>query len=215
MMRGTPWFKPPAKAKSAITFALRPRSQGSRRHPRNDGRHVCANMCRPRLTFWECAKLGAHTAVAIASRRFPVSASTLRSGPSNVSTTDPPQFPEPGLDRLVADNCEGLPRTDVAFVVVPTPSDETGGFSIPHLPERSSSVSRSVVDDDDLPRVVIGWSSRGVRRHGVQSDRRVVAAKNPHHTRVLTSTYLAQPSRAIANSREESGKTCGEDFGLC
>jgi UDP-N-acetyl-D-mannosaminuronate dehydrogenase len=28
-------------------------------------------MCRPRLTFWECAKLGAHMAVAIASRRFP------------------------------------------------------------------------------------------------------------------------------------------------
>jgi UDPglucose 6-dehydrogenase len=142
-------------------------------------------------------KLGACMAAAIASRGFPVIGVDVEERAVERLNDGRAPVREPGLDRLVADNRERLRATtshddavgssDVTFVVVPTPSDETGGFS------------------NDC--VAIAFRAIG----------RALAAKRGYHTVVLTSTVLPGSTRLglLPILEEESGKTCGKDFGLC
>jgi UDPglucose 6-dehydrogenase len=106
---------------------------------------------------------------------------------------------EPGVQVLTAaahaagrltattDVAEAVCRTEVTFIVVPTPSDDSGAFSL----DAVLAAARTVGD--------------GLRdREGF-------------HLVVLTSTVLpgATSDRILPALEEASGRTCGDDFGLC
>jgi UDPglucose 6-dehydrogenase len=142
-------------------------------------------------------KLGASMAAAIASRGFnvigvdanPLAVERLNAGSAPVAET--------GLQELIAANRERLEATlshrdavlgsDVSFVVVPTPSDEQGGFSLQYETEAFRAIGRAL------------------------------AEKSDYHLVVLTSTVLPGATRygLVPVLEAESGKTCGTDFGVC
>jgi UDPglucose 6-dehydrogenase len=104
---------------------------------------------------------------------------------------------EPGLDELVrknhhrltasADCAAAVAATSITFIIVPTPSDTSGAFSLDHV----------------LPQArIIGETLR---------------AKKDFHVVVLSSTVMpgATGSQVRPIIEQMSGKTCGQDFGLC
>ena len=105
---------------------------------------------------------------------------------------------EPGLAEMIAegracltattDTAEAVAATDATFVIVPTPSDEDGGFSLQ------------------------------IRPHSDGGDRqRTLREKDGYHLVVLTSTVMpgATGGPVKAALEEASGKRAGLDFGLC
>lgn len=142
-------------------------------------------------------KLGACMAASIASKGFGVVGVDLN--PSTVKLINKGKAPvfEPGLAEMIAKNKgrltatgefgEAIQLTDITFIVVPTPSETHGGFSLRHV----------------LPAA----------RHIGQS----LKEKRDYHLVVLTSTVLpgATDSEVRPLLESESGKKCGEGFGLC
>jgi UDPglucose 6-dehydrogenase len=142
-------------------------------------------------------KLGASMAAAIASRGSSVigvdvvhqSVDKLNSGIAPVQET--------GLQDLIAANRERLRATtsheeaihqsDVTFVIVPTPSDERGAFTLQYAQ----------------------WAFKEIGK--------ALATKQGYHLVVLTSTVLPGATRygLLPLLEQESGKRCGRDFGLC
>jgi len=108
-----------------------------------------------------------------------------------------PPVIEPGLDQLMeeckqnisatSDYHEAVSRSEMTFIVVPTPSDEKGGFSLKYVLSACSSV---------------GEAMRGLDRY---------------HLVVMTSTILPGSTSGPVKEllEERSGKSCGEGFGLC
>ena len=104
---------------------------------------------------------------------------------------------EPGLDDLLrecqtrisatTDYQEAIAGTNVTFIVVPTPSDEHGGFSLRYVLAAAESVGRALRYKDSC------------------------------HLVVLTSTVMpgATENEVRATLETHSGKCCGRDFGLC
>ena len=104
---------------------------------------------------------------------------------------------ETGLGEMIAANSdrlratlnteEAVLATDISFVIVPTPSDERGAFSIK-------------------------YAELAFRELG-----RALAEKDGYHVIVLTSTVLPGATRygLLPILEAESGKKCGEGFGLC
>jgi UDPglucose 6-dehydrogenase len=104
---------------------------------------------------------------------------------------------EPGLgellcanrERIVAtdDHQEAIQRSEITFVVVPTPSDDQGGFSLRHVLRACERIGEALREKVD------------------------------YHLVVLTSTVLpgATDSEVKPMLEERSGKRCGPDFGLC
>jgi UDPglucose 6-dehydrogenase len=104
---------------------------------------------------------------------------------------------ETGLDALIRANrariCatqqheQAILDSELTFVIVPTPSDERGAFSLQYV-------------------------SFAFREIG-----KALAKKNGYHTVVLTSTVLPGATRygLVPVLERYSGKECGKDFGLC
>jgi UDPglucose 6-dehydrogenase len=104
---------------------------------------------------------------------------------------------EPGLDemlhrnrdriRATADYSDAIAHSDVTFIIVPTPSDASGKFSIKYV--------LSAIDQ-------IGEALR---------------SKDQFHLVVITSTVMpgATGTEIRAALETKSGKRCGEGFGLC
>lgn len=103
---------------------------------------------------------------------------------------------EPGLQELITSNKERLSatddlnairETDVTFVIVPTPSNDSGEFSL----------------DFVLPVM--------------EKIGKVLASKNEYHLVVLSSTVMpgSMDSEVLPVLEKASGKKCGVDFGLC
>jgi UDPglucose 6-dehydrogenase len=104
---------------------------------------------------------------------------------------------EPDLDELLAANREritattdlhdAVTRSDLTFVVVATPTDEDGGFSLKWVLPACETIGAALADQDRF------------------------------HTVVLTSTVMpgATGSEVQQALERASGKRCGEDFGLC
>jgi UDPglucose 6-dehydrogenase len=104
---------------------------------------------------------------------------------------------ETGLADLIAKNAERIRATqsteeavlgtELSFVIVPTPSDERGAFSLQ-------------------------YASYAFREIG-----KALAKKDGYHTVVLTSTVLPGATRygLVPILEKYSGKKCGKDFGLC
>ena len=119
--------------------------------------------------------------------------------PKYVEAIDSGRAPvfEPGLDQMLSDNKEriratadlgeAIRTTDITFVVVATPSDEEGGFSLRYVLPACESIGREL------------------------------ANKDGYHLIVLTSTVLPGACEAEIRPALEraSGKRCGRDFGLC
>lgn len=154
-------------------------------------------MSEPRVSVVGLGKLGASMAAATASRGLEVIGVDVN--PGVVERVNAGQAPvdEAGLAELLAahrdrvratlDVGEAIAASDVTFVIVPTPSDERGGFSL-------ELASRACTE--------IG---RALRR------------KTAYHLVVLTSTVLPGATRQslIPLLERESGKTAGRDFGVC
>jgi UDPglucose 6-dehydrogenase len=89
--------------------------------------------------------------------------------------------------RATTSHDEAVRDSDVSFVIVPTPSDDRGAFSLQYA----------------------AWAFREIGR--------ALRKKNGYHVVVLTSTVLPGATRygLLPILERESGKTCGVDFGLC
>jgi UDPglucose 6-dehydrogenase len=104
---------------------------------------------------------------------------------------------ETGLDEMVGANrariratlshTEAIQESELTFVIVPTPSDERGAFSLQYAAYAFREIGKAL------------------------------AQKKGYHTVVLTSTVLPGATRygLIPVLERFSGKKCGKDFGVC
>jgi len=106
-------------------------------------------------------------------------------------------FEEPGLDELIRKNYHRLSATtdceaavedaEITFVVVPTPSEDNGVFSLLHVLAAAESVGKALRRKSGFPLVVLS------------------STVMPGSTGGCVLPLLEQVS----------GKKCGRDFGLC
>jgi UDPglucose 6-dehydrogenase len=142
-------------------------------------------------------KLGASMAAAIASRGFSVVGVDISQSAVDAVNAGRAPVQETGLGDLIAANRERLRATtshreaiansDITFVIVPTPSDESGAFSLQYA----------------------AWAFGEIGA--------ALAEKQGYHLVVLTSTVLPGSTRhgLLPILETRSGKKCGQDFGLC
>lgn len=142
-------------------------------------------------------KLGASMAASIASRGFKVigvdvsqrAVELVNSGQAPVQETNLEETIAANRDRFRAtlSHREAILNSDVSFVVVPTPSDDRGAFSLQYA----------------------AWAFREIGR--------TLKEKDGYHNVVVTSTVLPGSTRygLLPILEKESGKVCGKDIGLC
>ena len=133
----------------------------------------------------------------IAARGIKVMAVDLNSHKVDAINHGVPPVHEPGLAELMKEAGsrlsatqnigEAVQDTEVTFIVVGTPSDETGGFSLQYVLPTCEAVGRALT------------------------------SKKKFHLVVLTSTVMpGSTGVAVVTALERaSGKRCGRDFGLC
>jgi UDPglucose 6-dehydrogenase len=104
---------------------------------------------------------------------------------------------EPGLESLLrsygarlsatADYDKAIRNSDVTFVVVPTPSEKSGGFSLQFVQQAMEKIGD------------------------------VLRGKRGYHLIVLTSTVMpgSMENHVVPILEQRSVKTCGRDFGVC
>lgn len=149
------------------------------------------------LSIIGLGKLGASMAAAFASRGYdcigvdvnPAAIEAVNQGRAPVQETDLDRLIGENKDRIraTASHREAITASDISFVIVPTPSDENGSFSLQYAE----------------------WAFREVGR--------ALASKSGYHNVVLTSTVLpgSTRQRLIPVLERESRKTTGKDFGVC
>lgn len=142
-------------------------------------------------------KLGASMAAALASRGFMVTGvdivrdnvDKLNRGEAPVSETDLQKYIAENKSRLRAtmNHTEAVLESDISFVIVPTPSDERGAFSLQYA------------------------------QYAFRELGKALKKKDGYHLVVMTSTVLPGATRhgLMSVLEKESGKKCGPDFGLC
>ena len=142
-------------------------------------------------------KLGASMAAAIASRGHDVIGVDVNRRAVDAVNAGRAPVQETGLDDLIAANRSRLRATmdqeeavlasELTFVIVPTPSDERGAFSLQYAAYAFREIGKAI---------------------GRKQDR---------HTVVLTSTVLPGAMRhgLLPILEQHSGKQAGEGFGLC
>jgi len=142
-------------------------------------------------------KLGSPMAACFAARGFQVHAVDLDA--AKVDTINKGQAPvhEPGLAELIREgaanlkasqSCEAAVReSDATFIIVATPSEPGGGFSLKYALPTCESIGKAL------------------------------RSKSTYHLVVLTSTVMPGSTAGEVKSALElaSGKRCGIDFGLC
>ncbi|MDR1083758.1 MAG: nucleotide sugar dehydrogenase [Deltaproteobacteria bacterium] len=91
------------------------------------------------------------------------------------------------LIRATPDYSDAVMNSSISFVIVPTPSDERGAFSLEYVAKSFESIGNVLKNKDD------------------------------YHVIVLTSTVLPGSTRygLLPILEKTSGKKCGPDFGLC
>src|SRR5690348_13771037 len=142
-------------------------------------------------------KLGWPLVACFAARGFRVHAVDADSQKVEQIAKALPPVHEPGLAELLqegAANISATPDTqaavrdsDAIFIVVGTPSEPDGGFSLRYAIPACEAIGRAI------------------------------GAKNSYHLVVLTSTVMPSSTGNEIRSTLESasGKRCGQDFGLC
>ena len=142
-------------------------------------------------------KLGASMAAAFASRGLEVVGVDVNQRSIDLINEGKAPVQETNLDETIAANKERIRATashedavlnsDISFVIVPTPSDERGAFSLQYA----------------------AWAFKELGK--------ALAKKKTYHNIVLTSTVLPGSTRQalIPILEKESGKKAGRDFGVC
>jgi len=150
-----------------------------------------------RIAVIGLGKLGGSMAGCLASRGFNVIGVDVSSKAVDALNAGRASAQETGLDDLVKNNRERLRATlshedavrnsDLSFVIVPTPSDERGAFSLQYAAFAFEAIGKALAKHDR------------------------------YHTVVLTSTVLPGSTRfgLLPILEKFSGKRCGRDFGLC
>src|SRR5437867_4185369 len=150
-----------------------------------------------RISIIGVGKLGASMAAAFADRGFNVIGVDVNQRSVDLVNEGKAPVQETNLAEMIGANSERLRATlshedailnsDISFVIVPTPSDERGSFSLQYAE----------------------WAFREIGR--------ALAKKKDYHNVVLTSTVLPGSTREalLPVLKRESGKTAGADFGLC
>jgi UDPglucose 6-dehydrogenase len=152
---------------------------------------------RRRFSIVGLGKLGASMAAAIASRGHDVigvdvnrrAVDAINEGRAPVQETGLDDLVEQNRDRLRATmrHDEAIQQSDLTFVIVPTPSDERGAFSLQYAAYAFREIGKAL------------------------------SAKKERHTVVLTSTVLPGATRhgLLPILEQHSGRKGGVDFGLC
>jgi UDPglucose 6-dehydrogenase len=108
-----------------------------------------------------------------------------------------PPVVEPGLEELLqqsggrlsatTDIVDAVLRTSITFMIVPTPSEANGAFSLKYVLAAAKSIGQALKQ------------------------------KDTYHLVVLTSTVMpgATGGQLLPALESASGKRCGKDFGLC
>jgi UDPglucose 6-dehydrogenase len=142
-------------------------------------------------------KLGASMAAAISSRGCRVVGVDINRAAVQAVNEGRAPVQETGLAEMIAANRARLCATDshraaihgsdVTFVIVPTPSDESGAFSLQYAAWAFGEIGAALAD------------------------------KKEYHLVVLTSTVLPGATRhgLLPILEQRSGKRAGIDFGLC
>lgn len=142
-------------------------------------------------------KLGASMAAAFASRGFDVIGVDVNKRSVELVNEGRAPVQETNLDNTIATNKERIRATishneavassGISFVIIPTPSDESGGFSLQYAQ----------------------WAFKEIGR--------ALGQKSGYHNIVLTSTVLPGSTREalVPILERESGKIAGRDFGVC
>ena len=142
-------------------------------------------------------KLGGTMAGCLASRGFNVIGVDVLQQAVNALNAGRAPAQETGLDELIAKHKERIRATlshedailnsDLSFVIIPTPSDERGAFSLQYAAYAFEAIGKAL------------------------------AKRDRYHTVVLTSTVLPGSTRygLLPILEKHSGKKCGRDFGLC
>jgi UDPglucose 6-dehydrogenase len=142
-------------------------------------------------------KLGAPMAAAIAAQGFTVTAVDVDAKKVDCIKRGLPPVKEPGLDQLLwtagsnleatMDAVGAVEKSEITFIVVATPSEDGGGFSLKYVLPTCEAIGRAL------------------------------AKKQAYHLVVLTSTVMPGSTGGPVREALErtSGKKCGVDFGLC
>ncbi|HEY3541218.1 MAG TPA: nucleotide sugar dehydrogenase [Gaiellaceae bacterium] len=149
------------------------------------------------LTVVGLGKLGSPMVACLASKGFDVIGVDVdEQKVATIGDGHAPVF-EPQLGELLAENRERISATtdlgaavlqsDLTFIVVATPSDENGGFSLKWVLPACETIGAALAEKDGF------------------------------HTVVLTSTVMPGSTEAevVPALERASGKTCGVDFGVC
>jgi len=154
-------------------------------------------MKLPSLSIIGLGKLGSSMVGAYASKGYRVIGLDLN--PDFVKAINEGRAPviEPNLAEYLSQNKERISATqdykkavlnsDITFIIVPTPSMEDGDFSTEYVAEAGARIGR------------------------------VLKEKEAFHLVVLTSTVTPGSTERdlLRVLEQESGKKCGQDFGLC
>ncbi len=142
-------------------------------------------------------KLGGSMAAGMASRGLHVIGVDVNRHAVDAVNAGQAPVQETGLGEMIAANKDRIRATlsteeavlgsDLSFVIVPTPSDERGAFTLQYAKFAFKSLGQAL------------------------------RKKNGYHVIVLTSTVLPGATRhgLLPILEKESGKKCGPDFGLC
>ena len=150
-----------------------------------------------RISVIGLGKLGSPMAACFAAKGFTTIGVDLNEAyVEAINEGRAPVF-EPGLAEMLAegracltattDTVEAVAQTDATFLIVPTPSEQDGGFSLRYVLAACESIGRALQD------------------------------KEGYHLVVLTSTVMpGSTGGPVREALEEaSGKRAGADFGLC
>ena len=142
-------------------------------------------------------KLGACVAACLAHKGFQVIGVDVNQTSVDLVNAGRAPVMEPGLDEMIAANrqrlkattnyAEAIAATEATLIVVPTPSDDDGAFSLTYVHEAGRQIGAALRN------------------------------RNKYHLVVLTSTVLPGSTEygLMPVLEAESGKSCGPDFGLC
>ncbi len=150
-----------------------------------------------RISVFGLGKLGAVIAGCYASRGFHVIGVDVNEQYVEECNRGVPPVQEPGIDELygscgnrltaTTDGVAALKQSDATLIVVPTPSEPDGGYSLRYVFEACSAIGEALRN------------------------------KNGYHLVVLKSTVLPGScnDQILPALEEQSGKLCGVDFGFC
>jgi len=154
-------------------------------------------MVNSEVSIVGLGKLGLCVAAVLADKGFKVIGVDVDKAKVDAINSGRSPIVEPGLDDLIRNNVDKLEattnhfdavkRTQTTFIIVPTPSDPDGSFSLKFVNEAIENIGRAIAD------------------------------KAGYHLIVVNSTVSpgSMENKIKPLLEEVTGKKCGTDFGLC